>query len=117
MGLTAKNLPVAGNIAGPLGADGTILSLGLALEKIIGRMPAPPSPPGCIGCTANVTNQTVSPGPQPMRACQTLQPGKAGREGQSAGRPGFATDAETVEKRVLNKIPCTKQCIVYEVLQ
>ena len=43
----------------PPGSDGTLLSLGLALEKLLGRMPGPPQPPGCIGCTAHVANQTV----------------------------------------------------------
>lgn len=61
LGFSNNSLPVGGNFVMPLGSDGTLLSLGLALEKIFGRAPAPPSPPGCIGCTANVTNQTVSP--------------------------------------------------------
>ena len=51
-------MPVGANFAGPLGADGTILSLGLAVEKLVGVMPLPP-PPGCIGCKANVTIQDV----------------------------------------------------------
>lgn len=59
LGLSTNGLPVAANFAGPLGADGTILSLGRALEKLIGRMPAPPNVPGCMGCVANITNQTV----------------------------------------------------------
>ena len=59
LGLSTAGLPVGGNFAGPLGSDGTILSLGLAVEKLLGVLPPPPSPPGCIGCTANVTNQQV----------------------------------------------------------
>ena len=59
LGLSANGLPVGGNFAGPLGSDGTLMSLGLALEKLIGRLPPPMMPPGCIGCVANVTNQTV----------------------------------------------------------
>lgn len=60
LGLSTGGLPVAGNFAGPLGADAEILSLGLALEKLLGRLPGPAEPSGCLGCTAMVTNQTVS---------------------------------------------------------
>ena len=61
LGLSTAGLPVGGNFAGPLGSDGTILSLGLAVESLIGPLPLPPSMPGCIGCTANVTVQEVGP--------------------------------------------------------
>lgn len=60
LGLSTSGMPVGGNFAGPFGADGEILSLGLAMERVFGRQAPPPGPPGCIGCTANVTNQTVT---------------------------------------------------------
>ena len=34
LGLSTAGLPVGGNFAGPLGSDGTILSLGLAVENV-----------------------------------------------------------------------------------
>lgn len=40
-GLTATGLPVALEFDGPSGADRTLLGLGLALEKTLGRLPAP----------------------------------------------------------------------------
>lgn len=61
LGMSTGGLPVGANFAGPPGSDSDILSLGLALEKLLGRLPGPAEPPGCLGCTANVTNQTVSP--------------------------------------------------------
>lgn len=59
LGLSTGGLPVGANFAGPLGSDSTILSLCLALEKVLGRTPPAPSMPGCMGCIANVTNQMV----------------------------------------------------------
>lgn len=41
-GLTSDGLPVGIEIDGPLGSDDRLLSLGLAMEKILGPVPAPP---------------------------------------------------------------------------
>ena len=43
------------------GADGTVMSLMLAFEKLFGDMPAPADIPACAGCVANVTNIVVCP--------------------------------------------------------
>jgi Asp-tRNA(Asn)/Glu-tRNA(Gln) amidotransferase A subunit family amidase len=40
-GLNAAGLPVGMELDGPLGSDQRLLSLGLALEAVLGRMPAP----------------------------------------------------------------------------
>ncbi|KAM3462367.1 hypothetical protein BB8028_0005g06610 [Beauveria bassiana] len=40
-GLTSKGLPVGIEIDGPLGSDARLLALGLAMEKILGRLPPP----------------------------------------------------------------------------
>ncbi len=40
-GLNAAGLPVGIELDGPLGSDQRLLSLGLALEAVLGRMPAP----------------------------------------------------------------------------
>ncbi|KAK9793708.1 hypothetical protein WJX73_003302 [Symbiochloris irregularis] len=62
IGFSRNGLPVGGNFVMPLGSEGTLMSMGLALEELFGRFPAPPTP-GCLGCTANITNQTVGPPP------------------------------------------------------
>jgi mandelamide amidase len=40
-GLTATGLPVGIEIDGPLGSDRRLLALGLAMEKVLGRLPDP----------------------------------------------------------------------------
>ena len=40
-GLTASGLPVGIEIDGPLGSDRRLLALGLAMEKVLGRLPDP----------------------------------------------------------------------------
>ena len=40
-GLTASGLPVGIEIDGPLGSDEKLLALGLAIEKVLGRLPDP----------------------------------------------------------------------------
>lgn len=40
-GLTSDGLPVGIEIDGPLGSDDHLLSLGLAMEKVLGRLPPP----------------------------------------------------------------------------
>ena len=40
-GLTASGLPVGLEIDGPVGSDSTLLSIGLAIEALLGRVPAP----------------------------------------------------------------------------
>lgn len=42
-GLAANGLPVALEFDGPAGSDRELLSLGLALEGVLGRLPAPPA--------------------------------------------------------------------------
>lgn len=42
-GLTGGNLPVALEIDGPTGSDQKLLSLGLALEAVLGHLPPPPA--------------------------------------------------------------------------
>lgn len=41
-GLTSAGLPVALQFDGPAGTDRSLLALGLALEEVLGRLPAPP---------------------------------------------------------------------------
>ncbi|KAJ6788240.1 hypothetical protein PWT90_10621 [Aphanocladium album] len=42
-GMTPDGLPVGIEIDGPLGSDNRLLSLGLAMEKILGHLPPPPN--------------------------------------------------------------------------
>lgn len=65
VGMSTDGLPVGAQFVGPHGQDGLILSLGLALEKLIGRLEAPPDPPACAGCSASVHYQVVSPAQAP----------------------------------------------------
>jgi mandelamide amidase len=39
--LTASGLPVGIEIDGPLGSDRRLLALGMAMEKVLGRLPDP----------------------------------------------------------------------------
>ena len=65
VGMSTDGLPVGAQFVAPHGQDGLILSLGLALEKLVGRLEAPPDPPACAGCSASVHFQTVSPATHP----------------------------------------------------
>lgn len=60
VGFDSTGAPFALQLAAPAGQDGFLLSLGLALEKLFGVMPAPPTTAGCSGCSANVVNTNVS---------------------------------------------------------
>ena len=44
IGLTPEGLPVGIEIDGPQGSDKRLLQIGLALEKILGKLPAPNLP-------------------------------------------------------------------------
>ena len=59
IGLGETGTPAGLQISAPPGGDGMVMSLLLAMEELIGPMPAPPSVAGCAGCTANVTNIVV----------------------------------------------------------
>ncbi len=52
--------PAGMQISAPPGQDGLMLSLGLAMERMFGPMPAPPTTAACSGCTANVSYVPVS---------------------------------------------------------
>lgn len=60
IGLDSTGTPTGLMIAGRPGDDSLLLSVGLALEKLIGPMPQPPTMAGCMDCTANVTYIPVS---------------------------------------------------------
>jgi len=40
------------------GDDGTLLSVGYAIEKVVAATPAPPRTPACCGCEAKVKPKT-----------------------------------------------------------
>ncbi len=58
--MSTDGLPVGAQFVAPHGQDGLVLSLGLALEQLLGRLDPPPEPPACTGCSAVVVNQVVS---------------------------------------------------------
>ncbi|KAL0026963.1 hypothetical protein WJX79_003281 [Trebouxia sp. C0005] len=62
IGFDSTGAPFALQLSAPAGMDGFLMSLGLALEKLFGPMPAPPSTAACSGCSSNVfyTNVTYS---------------------------------------------------------
>ncbi|KAL0036071.1 hypothetical protein WJX79_001223 [Trebouxia sp. C0005] len=55
IGMDNTGTPAGMQISAPPGNDGLMLSLGLAMERMFGPMPAPPTTAACSGCTANVT--------------------------------------------------------------
>ena len=55
IGLDDTGTPAGLQISAPPGDDGLMLSLGLAMERLFGLLPAPPTTAACSGCTANVT--------------------------------------------------------------
>ncbi|DBA99565.1 TPA: hypothetical protein ACH3X3_012144 [Trebouxia sp. C0006] len=55
IGMDNTGTPAGMQISAPPGQDGLMLSLGLAMERMFGPMPAPPTTAACSGCTANVS--------------------------------------------------------------
>jgi Asp-tRNA(Asn)/Glu-tRNA(Gln) amidotransferase A subunit family amidase len=41
-GMSAGGLPVGLNLEGPIDGDSTILAIGMAMESLLGPLPAPP---------------------------------------------------------------------------
>jgi len=60
IGFDSTGAPFALQLSAPAGMDGFLMSLGLALEKLFGPMPAPPSTAACSGCSSNVFYTNVS---------------------------------------------------------
>ena len=60
IGFDSQGMPAGLQFAAPQGKDGLMLSLALAMEKLLGPMPPPPLVAGCQGCTANTTAVPVS---------------------------------------------------------
>lgn len=60
VGLDSTGAPFALQLSAPAGMDGLLMSLGLAMEKLFGPMPAPPSTAACSGCSSNVFYTNVS---------------------------------------------------------
>ncbi len=61
IGFDSTGAPFALQLSAPAGMDGMLMSLGLALEKLFGPMPAPPATAACSGCSSNVFYTNVSP--------------------------------------------------------
>ena len=62
IGFDSQGTPAGLQFAAPQGKDGLMLSLALAMEKLLGPMAPPPLVAGCQGCTSNTTAV-------PVRSC------------------------------------------------
>ena len=60
IGLDSTGQPYGLQRAAPAGQDGVLMSIGLQLEKLFGRLAPPPTTAGCKGCVSNVFNTNVS---------------------------------------------------------
>lgn len=58
IGLAADQLPIGLQLHSRPGDDGTLLSAGLAIEKVVAATPPPPRIPPCFGCQAKVELRT-----------------------------------------------------------